>query len=337
MKSFSIIVALFALELVGCRLTSIAGTNSLKDGLEKLTFKEVHLDAQIPKKINIGLLRYEGGLEINSSLPNFGGLSGFVLTPKGDGLIAVTDHGDVVKARFVRNTLGQLIGLDNVNFHRLRGVNGNLLSRKNNKQDQDAEAIERLKDGSFLVSFERHHRILRYKGLRNRPSLFSIPPGIEKAPRNGGIESIASLPDGRILVLTEKQRTQDKNRGDYVGWLLDGDGKSLGNIFWKGSGVFRPTDFAALPNGDVLLLQRRYSLVSGLAMRMSLISAQLIKPGARMLGIELAQITPPLSVDNFEGIAVFPDGEKGTMIYILSDDNFNPFQRTLLQQFRLPG
>ena len=63
----------------------------------------------------------------------------------------------------------------------------------------------------------------------------------------------------------------------------------------------------------------------------------MIKPGARMLGLELAQITPPLSVDNFEGLAVFPDERGGTIIYILSDDNFNPFQRTLLLQFRLPG
>ena len=56
-----------------------------------------------------------------------------------------------------------------------------------------------------------------------------------------------------------------------------------------------------------------------------------------MLGVELAQLVPPFTVDNFEGLAVFPDKRGGTIIYILSDDNFNPLQRTLLLQFRLPG
>ena len=43
----------------------------------------------------------------------------------------------------------------------------------------------------------------------------------------------------------------------------------------------------------------------------------------------------PLNVDNFEGVAVQEDPSNGTIIYIVSDDNYNPFQRTLLLQFRL--
>ena len=57
----------------------------------------------------------------------------------------------------------------------------------------------------------------------------------------------------------------------------------------------------------------------------------------QMIGVELARLAPPYTVDNFEGLAVFPDKRGGTIIYILSDDNFNPLQRTLLLQFRLPG
>ena len=52
---------------------------------------------------------------------------------------------------------------------------------------------------------------------------------------------------------------------------------------------------------------------------------------------ELAQLVPPLSVDNFEGLAVHPDPAGGWLIYLLSDDNFNPLQRTLLLQFHLAG
>ena len=322
---------------MGCELRSLTGPVEPKVGLFQISVEEIHLNPEMPAKTDLGLLQYQGGLAISSKAPAFGGLSGLVLMPKGDGLIALNDHGDVLQAMFVRGKVGQLTGLDIISSHRLRGVNGEHLTKRLDKRDQDAEAIERLMDGSFLVSFEIRHRMLRYKELKARPSLFSVPPGIEKAPRNGGIESMAPLPDGRILVLTENYRTKGKNKGDYIGWLLDHNGISLGNIYWTGYGLFRPTDFATLPNGDVLLLQRRYTVAGGPGMRLSLIPARQVKPGARMLGVELAKLVPPYTVDNFEGLAVFPDKRGGTIIYILSDDNFNPLQRTLLLQFRLPG
>jgi hypothetical protein len=44
----------------------------------------------------------------------------------------------------------------------------------------------------------------------------------------------------------------------------------------------------------------------------------------------------PLSVDNFECIAVRPGPRDGRYIYLLSDNNQNPQQRTLLLQFYAP-
>jgi hypothetical protein len=85
------------------------------------------------------------------------------------------------------------------------------------------------------------------------------------------------------------------------------------------------------------LLQRRYTVAGGQGMRLSLKSADQIKPGQRMLDVELARMTPPLSVDSFEGLAVHADPTGGWTIYLLSDDNFNPLQRTLLLRFHLPG
>ena len=64
-------------------------------------------------------------------------------------------------------------------------------------------------------------------------------------------------------------------------------------------------------------------------------SKESLRPGARLKGKEIIRIERPLVVDNFEGIAVREDARLGTLIYIISDDNYNPFQRTLLLQFRL--
>ena len=49
----------------------------------------------------------------------------------------------------------------------------------------------------------------------------------------------------------------------------------------------------------------------------------------------LARFAPPLTVDNFEGLAVARDADGATLVYILSDDNFHFLQRTLLLLFRL--
>ena len=65
--------------------------------------------------------------------------------------------------------------------------------------------------------------------------------------------------------------------------------------------------------------------------------AALFIPGALALpgdllagrGVDVADI------QREQGVAVVPDDTGGTLVYLLSDDNFNPAQRTLLMVFRL--
>ena len=47
----------------------------------------------------------------------------------------------------------------------------------------------------------------------------------------------------------------------------------------------------------------------------------------------LAEIAAPLAVDNFEGVAAVRAPDGGVRLYIVSDDNFSPRQRTLLLAF----
>ncbi len=57
--------------------------------------------------------------------------------------------------------------------------------------------------------------------------------------------------------------------------------------------------------------------------------------GARLKGEELGRFAPPYPIDNMEGIAAWRTPEGATRILLLSDDNFNPLQRTLLLLFEL--
>ena len=90
-----------------------------------------------------------------------------------------------------------------------------------------------------------------------------------------------------------------------------------------------------MKNGDVIVLERRYTRFAIFASRLKLVKSQNIQPGATLVGEELLRLESPLEVDNFEGVAVQEDPITGTTIYIVSDDNYHPLQRTLLLQFRL--
>ena len=51
-------------------------------------------------------------------------------------------------------------------------------------------------------------------------------------------------------------------------------------------------------------------------------------------GKEIADLRSPINVDNMEGLSVTQEGGR-TIVWIASDDNFNPMQRSLLLKFAL--
>ncbi|MGH7927490.1 MAG: esterase-like activity of phytase family protein, partial [Candidatus Binatia bacterium] len=158
-----------------------------------------------------------------------------------------------------------------------------------------------------------------------------LPSEISKAPSNGGLEAVSVRPDGRILTIAEGFENSD---GSFKAWLINnGHSAQLSYVPEEG---FRASDAATLGNGNVLVLERRHHLPIRFSARLSLIKARDIKPGAMLRGDELARLESPLKTDNFEGIAVTQTRE-GTMIFLVSDDNYFFFQRTLLLQFLLPN
>jgi hypothetical protein len=50
---------------------------------------------------------------------------------------------------------------------------------------------------------------------------------------------------------------------------------------------------------------------------------------------ELARLASPYAVDNLEGIAATRGPRGETLLWLISDDNFNPLQRNILLLFEL--
>jgi hypothetical protein len=291
----------------------------------------VPLNPEDPRQLAVGRLEYRGGLHLVSDDSRFGGISSLRVLPDGQRLAAVTDEGWWVSARLVhRDRLLQ--GVEGVEMGPLLGPDG---KTPDGKDARDAESLALLPDGGFIVGFEREHRLLHYPAGTGRPDGVPVPcpspPGLEKAPFNGGIETLVALRGGALFALTEYWIEKDQ----VVGWT--GGPNSWKRLGLRFEQALRPSDGAVLPRGDVLILERAYNPQRGVVnVRIRQIGRETIRRGSALGGRLVAEFAPPLTLDNYEGISAVRDQSGETHVYLVSDDNLNPAQqRTLLLMFAL--
>ncbi|EWY38136.1 hypothetical protein N825_14570 [Skermanella stibiiresistens SB22] len=291
----------------------------------------MRLDDSQPDRRVVGSLTFRGGLALSDADAGFGGLSGIVVDPGGRRFVAVSDRSAVVTGTLDYDDVGDLTGARDITVEPLLDIDGK--QAKFNRGD--SEGLTRLPDGRWAVSFERWHRVELYASNPVGPVTKPLPklprpPGIQSAEGNSGPEAVAGLPGGRMLLLEEGR---EENAGLHRGWIGGPDGWQ--SLTYRGKAPYRPTDAALLPDGDVVVLERRASILSGFGARIVRVPATSIEAGAELSGTELAVLEAPISTDNFEGISAIrtPDGR--TMLYVVSDDNFWGLQRTLLMMFEL--
>lgn len=291
-----------------------------------VTAAPVPLNPEHPQQASVDALAYVAGFALDSTAPEWGGYSGMVMAADGRHLIAVSDVGHWLKLELRHDDAGRLIGLGAARIEPLLDEAGKPLT---NKEWSDAEEIIRAADGQFLVSFERHHRVWRYASVDGVPDSAAqavpAPPAIGGLPENAGVEAMAES-GGRLLLIAEG--TTDPARGSR-GWI--GTDAGWTEFAVERTDGFEPTSLALSPDSEPVLLERRYTRADGPAARISLLRPPF---EGRVAGDTLATLRLPLSVDNFEAIALrrAPDG--ATYVYLMSDDNQSDEQRTLLLQFR---
>ena len=137
---------------------------------------------------------------------------------------------------------------------------------------------------------------------------------------------------GTLIALSE--RALDR-AGNIKAFLIGGP--TPGEFAVKRSDDFDISDCALLPSGDLLVLERRFTWTSGVAIRLRRIAAAAIRPGALVDGPELLFADMGYQIDNMEGLGVHRNAEGDVVLTLISDDNFSILQRTLLLQFRLVG
>ncbi len=262
---------------------------------------------------------FAGGLQISAAPTSpLHSLSDLKLTGDG-GFVTVSDAGDLVRGDIRLDARGRLAGLDHFRSRRLTLQDSAAIS---DKSDGDAEGLAITPSGDLLVSFERRHRIWNYgplSALRTRPTPVRSPDFA--FTENDGMEGLAIAPGG--------WRVSSEAGGVWDCSAARCTGVSTPPQTPIPDGEYRITGLDRDPSGaGWFVAQRLYRAPVDMRARVR----RMAPDGT--LGPVLIELKLPGTTDNFEGIAAeMRNG--GTRLYILSDDNFNPAQRTLMLAFDL--
>ena len=298
-------------------------------------------DVRAPATRRFGALEWRGGFEIVSDDSDFGGYSGLIVSSDGGRLLAVGDRGTWASAELLYLD-GQLAGVANWRTAPMLGPSGASFasSAQRDVEGLGPQTANHL-DGIVLVALERAERILQYDltdaGFAAVPREIALPEAASKAPFNKELEAVGMLPgdaDAGSTIIAISERYLDAS-GNIIGWLIGGGGP--GAFAVERSGDFDVTDLAVLPSGDIVILERRLSYLMFAGMRIRRIAGDDIGAGRTLTGSVLLEVDQPTyNIDNMEAIAVHRTDAGELRLTIMSDDNFNPLQRTLLMQFAVP-
>lgn len=281
-----------------------------------------------------GQLDFRSGLILTSSFKAFGGLSAFRLDAKGEGFIAANDKGDWFTGRLVYN--GKVLtGLADVQSAPMLGSDARPITTKK-MFDSESLAIDGM---TLYVGIERANRILKFDfrqgGISAPGEEIVVPPGIRRLPNNKGVEGLVFVPkgmpnEGALIVVSE--RGLDAS-GNLVGFLIGG--AKPGQFSIRRTAEYDISDAALLPSGDLLILERKFSLLGGVGIRIRKLPLRAIAPGALVDGPSIFDADLGYEIDNMEGLDVHRNADGETVLTMISDDNFSLLQRTLLLQFTL--
>jgi hypothetical protein len=135
---------------------------------------------------------------------------------------------------------------------------------------------------------------------------------------------------GTLIAISERGLDAD---GNLIAFLIGGP--SPGQFSVRRTDNFDVTDAVLLRSGNLLVLERKFSWLAGIGIRIRRIVLKSLAPGAVVDGPSIFDADLGHEIDNMEGIDAHVTDEGDTVLTMVSDDNFSMLQRTLLLQFTL--
>ena len=284
------------------------------------------LDESDRERTQVGALTFLNAWELRSDNSNFGGISALVVTHE-NRLLAVSDAGTLIGF-----TLGQTDRMEDSFIAALPGTFGENIDYR----DFDSEGMAYdPASGRIWISYEARHAVRRLSPSLGRIDGTKRLTFTQGWSANGGVEAIARLHDGRFVLFAEKHKRADRSNSAY---LYSGDPIEAGSqatpFGYRAPEGFRPTDAATLPDGRLLILNRRIGLPEGFSAKLAILDPADIEADKMITSQIIATLASPLLVDNMEGLAITQDDGR-IIVWMISDNNFTALQRTILMKFAL--
>ncbi|NJM51095.1 MAG: esterase-like activity of phytase family protein [Sphingomonadales bacterium] len=316
-----------AFILIAILIALIGGNRMVnRNDSQDIALRPLPLDANNRQRRDVGALTFLRAWELRSSNSDFGGISALVALPDGR-FMGLSDAGILIGFGLTRDDAA-----DRPFIAALPGAVGPNISY----EDRDSEGIAFDREtGRFWVSYEGKHMIRRFTPSFARINGKAVPQEMKNWGANSGGEAFVRLDDGRFILFSEGMDLPGRG---YQALLFSGDpveqGTSHFSFAYRPPKGYKPTDATLLPDGRILLLNRRISFPDGFTAKLILLDSATIQKNEVVTGEVIASLAPPLLVDNMEGLTVTQENGR-IIVWMVSDNNFNAWQRTILMKFAL--
>lgn len=252
-----------------------------------------------------GPLEFVGGLEMTSPARDFGALSAFRFLKPGGDFIGVADTGFWFFGTITHDAGKRPSGVTNFRMQQMVDASGRPIDRK---WEVDAEGLA-VKDGIATVGFERDQRVAQFKidpdNMKAPVRQLDYQVPAEELRQNRGFETVTHANpygqhEGGLVVVSERSLNK---AGNVYAAVIEGPHKGVFTV--RRDGDFDITDGAFLPDGDLLLLERSFSIARGVKMRLRRIYGESVAKGAVADGPVLMEADMGYQIDNMEGLDVW--------------------------------
>jgi Esterase-like activity of phytase len=273
-----------------------------------------------------GPIKLLGAWELTSPHALFGGYSALVLVEPGR-LLALSDRGYYLNFSQPGAPPGA---------HSIGPI---LRDQERLKHNRDVESASYDPVSRRLwIALEGRNAVARHRIDLTRETFRPVPE-FKDWSNNTGPEAMVRLADGRFVVLCECTAGWFQG-GRHPGLLFAGDPSEDNpgrKLTFLGVDGYRPTDMAQLPDGRVLVLVRRllWPAPARFAVKVLLADPAEIAADGTWQGREVAELSDPWPVDNFEALAIERRADGSLIGWIISDENDAVSQRVLLLKVRI--
>jgi hypothetical protein len=267
-------------------------------------------------------LRLVEGWSLSSRNRELGGISAMIVE-EGD-LLALTDRGALIRfdgARMRAPDTASILPLPEGCAHR----------ELKTERDSESLAVNPM-TGQMWIGFEWRNAICEIDDVET-PGVTMRPDAMRNWPRTGGAEAMLRLGSGTLLVLAERPSDGGRTSPLLAYPQSDLSADPIAMRYRPPEG-YRPTDMAELPDGSLLILNRRFRAPFAFSTILVMTTPFVAARGAVLDGRPIALFKAPGIADNFEAVAVDVQG-MNTHVLIASDDNYVSTQKTYLLRFEL--